>query len=192
MKYDPEIHHRRSIRLKGYDYSRSGYYFVTMCTHNRECLFGEIINGEMALNEYGGIVSESWKWLGVQYDHVELDAWTIMPNHMHGIIVINNDGHGHDCRGDSQSDCRGGSRTAPTCANKPGGRLIGACKTVSTKHINHIRNTPGLPVWQRNYYEHIIRDEKSLENIRNYIINNPARWEEDENNLLRKEAHANQ
>jgi hypothetical protein len=107
----------------------------------------------MALNEYGGIVSESWKWLGVQYDHVELDAWTIMPNHMHGIIVINNDGHGHDCRGDSQSDCRGGSRTAPTCANKPVGRLIGALKRYpqNTSTISATRRPACVAA---EYYEH--------------------------------------
>jgi REP element-mobilizing transposase RayT len=185
MKYDPEVHHRRSIRLKNYDYSHSGAYFVTVCTHNRECLLGEITDSEMVVNEYGTIVSKSWEWLGVQYDHVELDAWMIMPNHMHGIIVINHD------------SCRGGSRTAPTATvpmmkRKPVGRLIGAFKTVSTKQINQIRNTPGISVWQRNYYEHIIRDEKSLENIRNYIINNPAQWEEDENNPLLEMKHAKQ
>ncbi|HAF63212.1 MAG TPA: transposase, partial [Anaerolineaceae bacterium] len=94
MKYDPEIHHRRSIRLQGYDYSQDGTYFVTLCTHNRENMLGEIKNGEMVLNEYGKIVSESWEWLSVQYDYIELDAWVIMPNHMHGIIVINHDGGG--------------------------------------------------------------------------------------------------
>ena len=165
--------------MKGYDYAENGAYFVTVCTHRRECLFGEIMDGKMALNEYGEIVSESWKWLGVQYDYIELDAWMIMPNHMHGIIVINH-------------DCRGGSRTAPTEKPKPVGRCIGAFKTVSTKQINQIRNTPGLSVWQRNYWEHIIRNEKSLENIRDYIINNPSKWDEDENNLLQRVKHGDQ
>jgi REP element-mobilizing transposase RayT len=188
MKYDPEIHHRRSIRLQGYDYSQDGTYFVTLCTHNRENLLGEIKNGEMILNEYGKIIAESWEWLGVQYDYVELDAWVIMPNHMHGIIVINQNGGGSG---------RGGSRTAPTRTAPPVktkslGRLIGAFKTVSTKRINQIRKTPGAIVWQRNYWDHIIRDEKSLRNIRNYIINNPLQWEEDENNIRGKMEYGRQ
>jgi len=183
MTYNQEIHHRRSTRLKGYDYLQTGAYFVTVCSHNRECLFGDIVDGEMVLNEYGQIVSESWKWLGVQYDHVELDAWMVMPNHMHGIIVIN-----HDRRG---SSCRGGSRTAPTNVSvvkpKPVGRLIRAFKAVSPKQINRVRNTPGIPVWQRNYYDHIIRDERSLEAIRDYIINNPAQFHAAKGEPVKKE-----
>ncbi len=101
MTYNPDIHHRRSIRLKGYDYSQAGAYFVSICTNNRECLFGEITEGKMVLNEAGQMVADSWEWLAKQYDHVSLDECVVMPNHLHGIIVVN-DG------------CRGGSRTAPT------------------------------------------------------------------------------
>ena len=182
--YNPKIHHRRSIRLDGYDYSQAGMYFVTLCTQGRECLFGRVDNGEMTVNEYGRIVSESWNWLVVQYDHVELDAWVVMPNHLHGIIVIN-----HDCRGGSRTAPTNTGKSGPTIKQKPVGRLIGAFKTVSTKQINQIRNTPGMSVWQRNYWDHIIRDEKSLENIRNYILNNPARWAEDDNNPLNRLNH---
>ena len=110
MKYNLDIHHRRSIRLKGYDYAQAGAYFVSICTQNRECLFGEITNGKIVLNAAGRMVSETWEWLATQYDHVELDQWVIMPNHMHGIIVIINDG-------------RGGSRTAPTGKRKPTGNV---------------------------------------------------------------------
>jgi REP element-mobilizing transposase RayT len=166
MKYNPAIHHRRSIRLQGYDYSQTGAYFITVCTQNRECLFGGIVNGEMWLNEAGKFVADSWKWLAEQYDHVSLDAYVVMPNHLHGIIVIT-DG------------CRGGSRTAPTGKHKPIGRLIGAFKTVSTKRVNELRHTPGTKLWQRNYWEHIIRDESELNRIRDYIRNNPAQWETD-------------
>jgi putative transposase len=91
---------RRSIRLPGYDYSQNGAYFITICTQDRECLFGDIENGEMRMNERGRIAAETWEWLALQYDHVVLDEWMIMPNHLHGIIVI-------------ADECRGGSRTAP-------------------------------------------------------------------------------
>ena len=139
MKFDPKIHHRRSIRLKGYDYSLAGAYFVTIVAWQREMLFGEIINEEMELNELGQIVSEKWKWLGTQYEYVELGIWVVMPNHFHGILVIHDDG-------------RGGSRSAPTpMKRKPLGGLIGAFKTVSTKQINLLRDTDGQIIWQRNY-----------------------------------------
>ena len=170
MRYDLERHHRRSIRLKGYDYTQAGAYFVTIVTQGRECLFGEIVEGEVRLNPLGEIVGESWRWLGMQYDYVELDEWRIMPNHLHGIIVIIDDG-------------RGGSRTAPTVKRKPIGRLVGAFKTVSTKRINEHRGTPGVRVWQRNYYEHIIRNEDDLEAIREYIACNPMRWDLDRENV---------
>jgi len=114
-------------------------------------------------------INNTWRWLATQYDYVELDEWGIMPNHMHGIIVITD-------------VCRGGSRTAPTGQRKPIGRLVGAFKTVSTKRINEIRNTPGAKIWQRNYYEHIIRDDDELNRICEYIANNPLQWEMDREN----------
>ncbi len=124
----------------------------------------------MEPNGYGQIVMECWEWLPVQYSHVDLDEWVIMPNHFHGILVI-------------AHACRGGSRTAPTpTRHKPLGRLIGAFKTISTKRINEIRGTPGVPIWQRNYYEHVVRNEDDLLFTREYIVNNPARWADDENN----------
>ncbi|MGK5090421.1 transposase [Deltaproteobacteria bacterium TL4] len=175
MKYDPAKHHRRSIRLKGYDYTQNGAYFVTICVQNRECLFGKIVDEAMRLNGAGQIVVDTWEWLASQYDHVDLDNWVVMPNHLHGIIVLTDDG-------DNGDDGRGGSRTAPTNhpkKRKPLGRLIGAFKTVSTKHINAWRQTPGNQLWQRNYYEHIIRNEASLNQIQEYILNNPRVWTED-------------
>ena len=163
MTFDPTIHHRRSIRLQGYDYSQAGMYFVTLCTRNRECLFGEIVDETMRLNPVGQIVADSWAWLAQRYEHVELDEWVVMPNHLHGIVVIND-------------HCKGGSRTAPT---KPIGRLIGAYKTVSTKQANTFRQTPWLLLWQRNYWERIVRDEAELLSIQEYICNNPAQWTQD-------------
>ena len=167
MKYDSQIHHRKSVRIPGYDYAQDGWYFVTICTHNHNVLLGDVVNGEMVLNEYGQIVSKIWKWLPEQYKYIKLHEWIIMPNHLHGIIEYHNDG-------------RGGLRTAPTDIKiKPLGRIIGAFKTVSTKHINKIQNTPGHKSWQRNYYEHIIRNEKDLNRIGEYIIYNPLKWPED-------------
>ncbi|MBI4773839.1 MAG: transposase [Deltaproteobacteria bacterium] len=162
-------HSRRSIRLHGYDYSRAGVYFVTICAWNRECLFGDAVDGKMILNDFGQKVAESWEWLATRHGYVKLDEYTIMPNHLHGIIVITD-------------VVEGGSRTAPTEKHKPIGRLVGAFKTMSSKGINHLRNTPGLKIWQRNYYEHIIRNDDELNRIREYIANNPAQWETDREN----------
>ena len=174
MTSSPDKHLRRSIRLQGYDYSRAGAYFVTVCTRNRECLFGDIVNGEMRLNDAGRIVADSWEWLAKQNDQVSLDGYVVMPNHAHGIIVITD-----DCRGGSRTAL---TRTAPTGQRKPIGRLIGAFKTVSTKRINELRTTAAARLWQRNYYERIIRNEDELHRIRQYIIDNPVRWEMDREN----------
>jgi len=171
MKYNPDIHHRRSIRLQGYDYSSPGAYFVTICTQNRECLFGDIVNGKMVLNDIGKIVADEWIKTGDIRDEIELDAWVVMPNHFHGIVMIR----------------RGDRPVAPTSAPLPGprpksiGSLMSGFKSAVTKRINKIRQTPGISVWQRNFYEHIIRNETELGNIRQYIINNPLNWQSDEN-----------
>lgn len=162
-------HHRRSIRLQGYDYSSAGAYFVTLCTHNKECLFGSITNDEkMQLNSLGKSIVTSWQWLVKQYAYVDLDEWVVMPNHMHGIIII----------ADNL-----GSQATSTDQRKSLGELIGAFKAVSTKHINIIRNTPSKQLWQRNYWEHVVRNEQTLNNIREYIVNNPTQWKFDQLNL---------
>ena len=172
--------------MKGYDYSQAGAYFVTIVAWQREMLFGEIVDGKMALNEMGKIVSEKWQWLEAQYEYVELGISVAMPNHFHGILVIHDLGRGGS-RSAPMDDGRptnlGDSRIAPTAIKrKPLGGLIGAFKTVSTKQINLLRNTDGQPVWQRNYYEHIIRDEREMDRIYRYIEANPARWAEDDEN----------
>jgi REP-associated tyrosine transposase len=133
-------------------------------------IFGDIVEGTMLLNRPGECAAQSWEWLGRRHDRVSLDAWIIMPNHLHGVIIF-----------DDRTE--GGSRTAPTPSKeKPLGRRIGAFKTLSTKRINQIRGTPGTPVWQRNYYEHVIRDENELNRIRTYIEANPAMWNMDDEN----------
>lgn len=160
---------RRSLRLQGYDYSQAGAYFVTLCTQDRVRLLGDVVDDEMRLNAVGAVIAESWVWLAAQYDYVDLDEWVVMPNHLHGIIVITDTG-------------RGGSRTAPEGHRKPLGRLVGAFKTGSAKRVNLLRGTPGGPLWQRNYYEHIIRDDRSLNRIREYIARNPENWGRDRGN----------
>ena len=165
MKYNPDKHHRRSIRLREYDYSQAGAYFVTICTKDRESIFGEIAGGEMRLNSFGKMVQTCWLDLPRHYPHVELDAFVIMPNHIHGIVVLTYVG--------------AGLKPAPTHGLS---EIIRGLKTFSSRRINDSRNTVGTPLWQRNYYEHIIRNETDLDNIRQYIMDNPIKWGEDENN----------
>ncbi len=181
MTYNPEIHHRRSIRLREYDYSQSGAYFVTLCTWNRECFFGEIKNGEMLLNEYGEIAMKYWDAIPGHLPHVEMDEFIIMPNHIHGIVIIVGAQFIAPFRKTTIEKQgvinKGVMNHAPTV-----GEIVRAFKARCTNAINQIRNTLGISLWQRNYYEHIIRDEKELNRIREYIINNPLQWAEDENN----------
>jgi len=152
---------RKSIRLPDYDYTSPGGYLVTICTNNRKCFFGEIAESEMILNKTGILVADSWKWLEEQYPYVELDEFIIMPNHLHGIIVL-------------LDQCRGGSRTAPTEKRKPLGRLIGAFKTVSTKRVNILRGNIGGQLWQRGFYEHVVRNYEKINIIREYIVKNQS------------------
>jgi REP element-mobilizing transposase RayT len=161
MKYDPDLHHRCSIRLKGYDYAQAGAYFVTICAWQRECLFGEIPDGEMVENGLADIVRFTWFDLVNHLEHIALGEFVIMPNHIHGIIAIDR------------------TQTADTV--KPHGlsEMIRQLKTFSAKRINVARNSPGVPVWQRNYYEHVIRDEADYNRIAEYIETNPHRWAED-------------
>lgn len=218
MKYNPKIHHRRSIRLKGYDYSQSGLYFITICCQNRAPLFGEIENDEMILNEYGKIAATEWINTESIRDNIRLHEYIIMPNHIHGIIeIIDRKG---DCRGESQfaqnkDDCKGESQFAPTAPTAPTttpfkspsqtiGSIVRGYKIATIKKIkDHIIRTgegksedskgelqfaPTIikslkyKIWQRNYYEHIIRDEKSHQIISEYIITNPQKWDIDKLN----------
>jgi len=155
---------RKSIRLKEYDYSRSGEYFVTICTKNHECVFGSIINGQMDLNEKGRIVNRCWKGIPEHFSNVELDEYVIMPNHIHGIVIINE--IDMNCRGEVTSPLR-----KPTL-----GKIAAYFKYQSTKLINELHGAPSAKVWQRNYYDRIIRNEKELQNIRDYIANNILAW----------------
>lgn len=176
MTHDLKKHRRRSIRLKDYDYSQSGAYFITICTHNKEILFGEILDGEMQLNEWGNVVEDCWDEVPRHFKNVELDAFIVMPNHVHGIIIITNDIHvGAGFPRPYNKNISGGVKHTL-------GQIVAYFKYQSSKRINSIRGTPGMPVWQRNYYEHIIRNERDLDEIRQYIINNPLKWELDTEN----------
>jgi len=172
MGFNPDIHHRRSVRLRDYDYSCDGAYFVTICVANRECLFGETAEGVMRLNDAGLAVAQCLQAIPVHFPQVELDEFVVMPNHLHGIIVI--DRRGTACR--AQVEESFGRPIAGSLAT-----IIRSFKSAVTKRINQLRDNPGAPVWQRNYYERVIRDEQELNGIRQYIAGNPAKWEEDEN-----------
>lgn len=180
MKYDSDRHHRRSIRLKGYDYSQTGAYFVTVCMQNGECLFGNIVDGEMRLNDAGQMIQNVWNALPAKYPDIETDEFIVMPNHIHGIIVIVGAQFiaPFKCNAINQNKKQGVINHAPTV-----GEIVRAFKSRCTHAINKIRNTPGHPVWQRNYYEHIIRNEEEMNRIRNYITSNPVQWAEDVDNL---------
>ena len=165
MTYNPNKHHRRSIRLKGYDYSRPGIYFVTLCVHERKCLFGDSIDEKICLNENGEIVQTEWLKSSEIREEIELDVYQIMPNHFHGIVMIKN----NDSRGDRPITPTGTFKMRPKSLSS----LMAGFKSSVTTKINKLRDTPGKPVWQRDYYERIIRNEKELGRIKKYIIENP-------------------
>ena len=170
-------HNRRSIRLSGYDYAQSGAYFVTACIQKRVCLFGSITNGEMQLNDAGRIVQEVWRELPARFPQVRTDNFIVMPNHIHGIVLVG-------------AQFIAPSNSPPDIAESPTGSAIGsaptlgeiirAYKAISTREIH--RTVKADFSWQRNYYEHIVRNEESLNRIREYIVNNPIQWDFDREN----------
>jgi REP element-mobilizing transposase RayT len=208
MPYNPAIHHRRSIRLKGYDYSQAGLYFVTICVQHKICLFGEIVDGEMILNDTGMMIEKWWMELPHKFPDIALDTYVIMPNHFHGIIVNTGNGGGANGDGgnvgadlrvcpDTTNKHKGGNvgadlRVCPDTTNKRKGEHIGSplhaaiqwFKTMTTnEYMRGVKTLGWEPfdkkLWQRNYYDHIIHNEQSYQNISQYIINNPANWGND-------------
>jgi len=189
MKYNPDIHNRKSIRLAGYDYSTPGAYFITICTHQRELLLGNVRNSIMELNEFGRIARDEWMKTSEMRSNIKLDEFVIMPNHVHGIIIIDDI---NDDRGETDG-CRGTMHRAPTEPNKTTNTIqtieqfgkptsntiptiIRGYKSSVTKQIKILNENPRLRIWQRNYYEHIIRDDQAYYRIREYIRNNPMKW----------------
>jgi REP element-mobilizing transposase RayT len=202
MKYNPEIHRRRSIRLKGYDYGQLGVYCITLCTHEKQCWFGEIRDSKMCLNQLGNIVVQEWLRTPQMRPEIVLDEWIMMPNHLHGILIIT----------DASPTSVGAHRRAPLSGHAPLSEpaplsqkspnqhppnsnlsnppqlrrhsnslssIIAGFKSTTTKRINVIRETPRIPLWQRNYYESVVRDTEHLEHVRNYIRANPSCWIDD-------------
>jgi putative transposase len=178
MAYDPSIHHRRSLRLRGYDYSQEGVYFVTICARNRKCLFGKIIGKEMQLNDAGKMVRSNWQELPERFPNIDLDDFIIMPNHMHAVFAI----------------MQMGTHLGKPCllihdrpnGTLPGtvGRILQAYKSITTdEYINGVKQWGWQPfdrkLWQRNYWDHIIRNEKDYSRICEYIHDNPACWKND-------------
>ncbi|MCO5950438.1 transposase [Mucilaginibacter flavidus] len=192
-KYNPAIHHRKSIRLKGYDYSQNGLYFITICTYNRECLFGEIIGKEMILNDVGKIANECWVNIPEHFPNAVLHEYVVMPNHVHGIIELSGTAMARDENNVGVQHV--GEQTvgvqnfetlppAPSPQNqfqhiipRSIGSIVRGYKIGVTKFFRD--NTDVYHVWQRNYHEHIIRSEQSYLRISEYIINNPEVWEND-------------
>jgi len=181
MKFDPQKHHRRSIRIKEYDYAQPGGYFVTIVTYQRNCIFGNIVNEEIQLNAFGKIADECWRAIPDHFPNVELGAYIVMPNHVHGIIVIND-------RADASASARRGTiYRAPT--EQFGKPIIGSIPTIIrtfkaavTRRIGRELNATG--VWQRNYYEHVIRNHEDWDRIHRYIESNPSMWAEDDENPM--------
>jgi len=172
--FNPEKHRRRSVRLRGYDYSQPGAYFVTICSWLRGSIFGDIVNGKIQLNEIGVVVEREWLNTIHVRQNIDLDQFVVMPNHVHVIVIINR---------------KGVLQYAPTkdALRSPSqtlGAIIRGYKSTTTKQININRDTPDRSVWQRNYYEHVIRNEFELNNIRKYIRDNPVRWAFDKDNPL--------
>lgn len=164
MTYDSQKYHRRSLRLTGYDYSQAGAYFITACAQDRVCLFGEVVGGEMHLNDAGRMVLAEWNSLPVRFPGLELDEFGVMPNHIHGIITI--------------------AHPVPGPPPPRLGDIVGAFKSLTTDlYIQAVKHSgwPPFPgrLWQRNYHEHVIRSETSLNRIRQYILDNPASWTSD-------------
>ncbi len=171
--YDPEKHCRQSIRLKNYDYSKPGYYYVTICSQNRECMFGEINNSHITLNTPGKTINKTWREIPKYFNGIGIDEYVIMPNHIHGIVKI------HD--GNTIGQAQGPAPTMPLPD------VIKRFKTLTThKYIDGVRKKSWKPfkkrLWQRNYYEHIIRNDIELDEIRKYITENPLKWSEDKEN----------
>ena len=192
MYYNRKTHHRKSIRLNGYDYSQKGLYFITICTQDRIPLFGKIENGKIILNQYGEIAASEWKKSEKIRNEIELCEYIVMPDHFHGIVKI-------IAGANSRSPVRGISgmrdnsfnreknigkkeNPIPKMQSRSISSLISGYKSSVTKKINQIRCMPGEKLWQRNYWEHIIRNEDEYLRMANYILNNPAKWQMDKLN----------
>ena len=211
-KYNPKIHHRKSIRLKGYDYSQAGFYFVTICCQHRACLFGGIVDGAMILNDAGKMVINEWLKLKKRFKNIELQEYVVMPNHFHGIVeivgatlvVAQNNATTYNVMGNiRKGQPQGIAPTDKTIAHtdktvdhtdktvdhtdKTVGDMVGAFESITTvEYIRCVKNNHWQPfdgkLWQRNFWEHIIRNENEYRRITQYILDNPKKWAMDKLN----------
>ena len=229
--YDPQKHHRRSVRLTGYDYAQPGVYFVTICVRDRECTLGNVVDGRARTTEYGRVAHDFWVQVPIHFVNVSIDTFVVMPNHVHTIIAIGDPPHrrggvtpplrtaASPQPGVGTTPLRTGSAPQPgagttppqtvsapqrgagttplrTAASpQPGvgttplrrptlGQIVAYYKYQTTKLINQIRGNPGTPFWQRSFYDHIIRNDRELNAIRQYIADNPLKWELDQDNPM--------
>ena len=195
MSYDSKKHHRRSMRLQGYDYAAAGAYVVTLVAHERAHVFGEVVDDVMVLNEMGRVAEGCWAAIPHHFAHVELDACIVMPNHVHGIVVLLNEGSRAAAEGiDGLSLGRSIAAPLPMPATNPSnarrinvgagslGAVVRSYKAAVTRQVNGLRGEAGGPLWQRNYHDRIIRDERELTLFRKYIEDNPMQWALDREN----------
>ncbi|HUU28197.1 MAG TPA: transposase [archaeon] len=183
MTNHPDQHRRRSIRLPDYDYTTTGAYFVTICAHEHRCLFGDVMDGRVRLNEAGMVVQAVWDELPVHYPHVEIDTFVVMPNHVHGIIILTDSPVGAAPRG-RPNNCGQARGPAPTMSLPD---VVHRFKTMTTKrYTDGVKQSKWPPfdkhLWQRGYYEHVVRRTDKMNCIREYILQNPLCWEFDREN----------
>lgn len=214
-RYNPDQHYRRSIRLPQYDYASAGAYFITLCCYRRQSLFGKIVDGQLQFTEAGAIAQRCWAAIPEHFPQTKLDAFVIMPNRLHGILILRDGWWNRESEGTPTPDDifpilnqnppppREGTGIAMLCPNEgiptpddifpndqphrafgkmtPGSipAIVRSFKSAAAKQINGWQNTPGTPIWQRNYYEHIVRNRHALQRIRQYIRNNPSKWQQD-------------
>jgi len=187
MAYDSDLHNRRSIRLDDYDYRNAGAYFVTICTDDKRLLFGEVVRGRMRLSPCGRVAVDCWQAIPEHHEHVTLDAFVVMPNHVHGIVVITENASNNERRGTmhraptTDGASKNDKNTTRREFGRPQagslGRIVGTYKAAVTRRCRRVHR-PDFG-WQRNYYERILRDRRELHLTRRYIADNPRQWSRD-------------
>jgi putative transposase len=192
MASEPQVPDRQSIRLRVYDYSQPGMYYVTLCAHGKKCVFGEAIGGCVGLSVVGDVVRQCWQQIPDHFPHVELDEYVIMPNHIHGILVVKQaEGRG-ECETSRHFRQKRAWHAKPLQEAQFGhpmsrtiGTIMGSFKSATTKEVRRKTGETDMMLWQRNYYEHIIKSQSGLDHIRRYIAENPANWGADEENPVK-------
>ena len=179
MTYNPRIHNRHSIRLPEFDYRQFGAYFLTICTYEKDPIFGRVYSDAVHLTEFGRAVEHEWSLTGKLHDYVATDTHVVMPNHFHGIIWLRRNVVGAQRAAPLRADAARLSNVQPQSL----GAVVRGFKSASTKRINELRATPGSPVWQRNYYERVLRNDEELCRAQEYINYNPLKWSEDPNHI---------